>query len=230
MRLERGIDELKAQRLPLGRGADNVLIGDADQIAAGGDGVEVRTLLCEGVIGAVVGEGLVALLDGKHRLRLNSGAEEVGILGHVAEIAVFRHDGELLVDLVLTVEELILAVGGEEAADEGEDKHENEDAQTHDRKAVAEKALGNERAGGQDLNAAVVVEGVVLVIAAGRGVVLLGVLFLIVIRRAPGGVLRHTGSVERLAVFIVIKNAHDLSPFLKRCARAGRPRRTECRR
>ena len=53
-------------------------------------------------------------------------------------------------------------------------------------------------------------------IAAGGGIVLLGVLVLIVIRRAPGGILRHTGSVERLAVipvFIVIKNAHDLFPL-----------------
>ena len=113
------------------------------------------------------------------------------------------------------VEELILAIGRDKAADEREDEHEDKDAQAHDCKAVAEKALGNERAGGQDLNAAVVVEGVMLVIAAGRGIILLGVLVLIVIRRAPGGVLRHTGSVERLAVipvFIVIKNAHDLFP------------------
>ena len=213
--LERGVDELKAQGLTVGR-ADDILIGDADHLAAGGDGVEVRTLLREGIVGAVVGKGRVALLDGKHRLRLNGGAEEVGILGHVTEIAVFRHDGELLVDLILTVEELILIVGGEEAADEGEDEHEDEDAQTHDREAVAEKALGNERAGGQDLNAAVVIEGVMIFIAAGRGAVLLGVLVLIVFRRALGGVLRHTGSVKRLLVilvFIVIKNAHDLFPL-----------------
>ena len=120
--LECGVDKLKAQCLTVG-GAENVLVCDADQLAAGGDGVEVGTLLCEGIVGAVVGEGFAVLLNGKHGLRLNGGAEEVGILGHVAEIAVFRHDSELLVDLILTVEELIFAIRGEEAADEGKDKH-----------------------------------------------------------------------------------------------------------
>lgn len=38
------------------------------------------------------------------------------------------------------------------------------------------------------------------------GIVLLGVLVLIVFRRALGGVLRHTGSVERLLVFGFYRN------------------------
>ena len=59
---------------------------------------------------------------------------------------------------IVAVEDLVLPVGADEAADEGENEHHGEDRQTHDREAVAEKALGDQRARGKDLDAAVVVE------------------------------------------------------------------------
>ena len=200
--LQRGIDELEAQCIALVGGADHVLVGDTDHRAAGGDGVEILALRGQGIVRAAVGKRLAALLDSQHGLRLHRAGKLIGILCLVAEIRVLRHHGKFLIDLIIAVEELILAVGGDEAADEGEDEHEDENAHAHHRQTVAEEALGDQCAGGQHLHAAIVVEGILLVVG------LLGI-FLVVL----------------------VDLAHSyVSPLLRRCARAGQPRRTERRR
>ena len=130
----------------------------------------------------------------QRQLRLQDGAEllpvrdEVPVLGVLAEGSVFLH-----LDVV-AVEHLVLPIGADQTADEGEDEHHGQNGETHHSQPVAEEALGHQRARGQHLDAAVIVQGVVLLgLLVLRGLVILPcVLFVEFIGTAAGIGARHS--------------------------------------
>ena len=168
--LQRGELQRIGDLLPLGRGTDNVLIGNADVGAApDADGVEVRALLCDGVVHVLIAEAVLVGLDGQHQLGLQDGAKFLSVSGGIAELGVLDDTGVGLLLDVIAVELLVLLVGGQQSAQEGEEEHEGQDHKAGDGDAVPEKALGHQGARGQNLHPAVIVEGVLLALGAGLG-------------------------------------------------------------
>ena len=120
-----------------------------------------------------------------HTLRLKGGIarlERLGELGagqagervcrtlDVAEVGVLGDACERLVLVVIAVEQLGLAIGAQNAAQEREEEHEGKDEEADHGHAVAEEPLDDEHRGGKRLDATVVVEGVALGIRHRAGV------------------------------------------------------------
>ena len=124
---------------------------------------------------------------------------------------------------LVAVEDLVLPVGADEAADEGENEHHGEDRQTHDREAVAEKALGDQRARGKDLDAAVVVEGVILlgrlVFLGGR--VVLSCVLVVEFVGTAAGIAFTVNRIENVFIGSIVKITHSSRPPFLRDAHAG---------
>ena len=193
-------DEIEGEIRALDARGHDVLVRKTDGRVGVGQGhaVEVLALLDHAVGHVTVGDGVLLFRRGQDDLRLDDGVELLIRRGNVAELAVLDGAGVFLVLDVDAVELLVFLVGADDAADEGKDEHEGQDAEAHDRDAVAEKALGDHGARRQDLDAAVVVEGILLFF---------------------GG----SGNFFLFEIFV-----HFRSSFLMRCVRADRPRRTGC--
>ena len=165
-------------------------------------------------------EGILALLDGQHGLGLCGEPKQLIAVAAVAELGVFLGLTEALADGFVGIEELILPIGGNQAADKGKDEHENQDDQAGNSHTVADKALGHQHTGRKNLNAAVVVQRIMLLRRR-----LVGILHLLANLLAE---LLLSLLLSLLLIDVIFAICHFLSSsLLKRCVPAGRPRRTE---
>ena len=198
--------------LRVGRGGAHGVVGGQRHgcvLAVHEDFVELIAQLLVAVGDAARLEGLVIALEGQGELGASDRREVRFVLGDVAQLLVLHDGGILLVLLVVAIEELVLTVGADDAADEREDEHEGQDDQARDGDAVAEEPLDHECGGREGLDATVVVQGVLgLLGACALGVDLL---------RDEFGDLVFLGFV-----------CHVSRPLM-RYGRVGRPRRRGCR-
>ena len=170
-------------------GADDVQIGRTDNCGTAVYREEPVAFLHHIVALAVIFNGATALANGQHGL----GLEQRGILVGKLEIAVLgilRNAHIFLVLISLRVKQLILAIGADPAAQEGEQEHHYQNRQSHNGQPVAEEPLGHQRAGGKHLNPAVVVQGV-FVILIGRVGSPVTALFQQPLRMLPAGRAGH---------------------------------------
>ena len=181
-------------------GADNVFVCNGNVLTAGGDGIKVVALGSNLIGHVLIVKGLLAPHLGQQKLGLLGGAELLPVCSGIAEVLVFDHAHILLIHIGVGVELLILRIGANYAAQEGEQEHSNQHGKTNHSQPVPEKALGNQCAGRQDLNAAVIVQRKVLS-------------FLSVL----------------VFQFISIILHNKSRSFLTQCVPAGLPRRTKCR-
>ena len=143
---------------------DEVAACIAHDVAALVDDVEVVALDIDGVVSILIVELGAALLHGFEGLALGDGTEVLAV-GHDKTHRVVAGDADKLLGHLCVGEELlVLAVGADKAADEGEQEHGNQDGQTDDGQTVAEEPLGDQCAGRQNLDAAVIVQGVLLLL------------------------------------------------------------------
>ena len=128
------------------------------------DNIKVVAPDVDGVVNILIVEFRIALLDGLQCLALGDGAEVLPIGHNKAHRIVAGNADKLLGHLGVGEELLVLAVGADKAADEGEQEHGHQNGQADDSQTVAEEPLGDERAWGQNLDAAVIVQGVLLLL------------------------------------------------------------------
>ena len=214
------IVELEGQLLVRGIRVDHVLGGITHHNAVAGNGEHFIADLVHGIVMIGEIEGILALLDGQHGLGLCGEPKQLIAVAAVAELGVFLGLTEALADGFVGIEELILSIGRNQAADKGKDEHENQDDQAGNSHTVADKALGHQHTGRKNLNAAVVVQRIML------------------LRRRLVGILHFLANLlaelllslllSLLLIDVIFAICHFLSSsLLKRCVPAGRPRRTE---
>lgn len=159
---------------------------------------------------------VLPLLDGQHSSGLGGEAEHLVVVAGVLELGVFLGRAEVTADGLIGVEELVLTIGGDQAADEGKHEHENQDDQTGDGHAVADEALGHQHTGRKDLNTTVIVQRILLLSR-----LLVGVLHFL-------ADLLTDLLLDLLLIDLIFAICHfTSSSLLKRCVREDRPRRTE---
>ena len=118
------------------------------------------------LVSAAAGSGKTTVLVERVKRRLLDAEAGVDVEAGAALVFIF-------LQLIFGgIELLIFFIGADNAADEGEHEHRDQNDHTENGNAVTEESLGDHSAGGQDLNAAVVVQGVLLL--AG-GTLLLGI-------------------------------------------------------
>ena len=210
------IVELEGQGAVLGGGVHQLLAGVAHHLTVVFHGIEVVGNLGQGEVVALVGEGGLPLLDGQHSSGLGGEAKHLVVVAGVLELGVFLGCAEVTADGLIGVEELVLTIGGDQAADEGKHEHENQDDQTGDGHAVADEALGHQHTGRKDLNTTVIVQRILLLSR-----LLVGVLHFL-------ADLLTDLLLDLLLIDLIFAICHfTSSSLLKRCVREDRPRRTE---
>ena len=138
-------------------GADNVLIGNGNIRSAGGDGIKILSL-CGNLIGHIlIIEGLLALHLRQQELCLLRRAKLLPVCHGIAEVLILDHAYILLIHIGVGVELLILLIGADESAHKRKQEHGDQHTQAHHCQTVPEKPLGNQCAGRQHLDAAVVI-------------------------------------------------------------------------
>ena len=148
---------VKAQRCGAIGCVDQIAGGIAQNGAALLDDIHIIGKDVQRVGDILVNKLRLALLEGIQRLALGNRAEVLTISRHEAHRVVAGDADILLGHLSIGVELLVLTVGADQTADEGEYEHGNEHGKAHNGQTVAEETLGNERAGAEDLDAAVIV-------------------------------------------------------------------------
>ena len=153
----------------------------------------------------------------QRELRLEDRAELLTVGHEIAVLGVLGQRGVLLHLDIVTVEHLVLPVGADKTADKGEDEHDGQNGQAHHRQAVAEEALGHQRAGGQHLNAAVVVQGVILLrlVVLGGRIVLSRVFLIEFIGTAAGIGARHSLPMAgngQIFILLIVEITHASRP------------------
>ena len=137
---------------------NDILIRDTDHCAVlESDAVEILALFGDGIGHVTVGELTLILLKRENELCLNDALKLlVGSCG-ISELVVFNDTCVVLVLYLHTVEKVVLCIGRNHSADEGEEEHYYEYCKTYNGNAVSEKALCNKCSGRKHLNASVVV-------------------------------------------------------------------------
>ena len=143
---------------------DQVTAGVPHNSIALVNNVEIVVHQVEGVVHIFIGELGLAFFGGFQRLALGDRAEVLAVSHDKAHGVVAGHAHILFGHMGVGEELLVLAVGADKAADEGEQEHGHQNGQTDDSQTVAEEPLGDECARGQNLDAAVIVQGVLLLL------------------------------------------------------------------
>ena len=182
------------------RGVDDVAAGIALHGAVLIDDIEIVGQSFDGVIDVLIRKFRIALLVGFEGLALRNGPEVLAV-GHDEAHGLVSGDADVFLrHLRIGIELLVLTIGADDAAQEGEQEHGNQHRKTDHCQPVPEKPLCYQRAGRQDLNTAVIVQRKVLS-------------FLSVLVFQFLSIILHNKSRS----------------FLTQCVPAGLPRRTGCR-